>query len=198
MSQFGQSEIFGIASLLVTLLQYGPYSWRTYSGELHPHVFSYSIWGIGAAIVATAQWSAGAGPGAWAMGMVAVLCFVVVGLSLRADVKYISKRDIWTLVAALAALPLWFYTQDPLFAVIIITLVDIAAFHMIFRKAIARPTEDSIVFYAIAIVQYALSIFATETYNLTTLLNPIALILCAAAVIAAMYLNRNGTKITAS
>ncbi len=147
------TEIFGIASLVVTVIQYVPYCWKTYTGEFRPHVFSYIIWGLGAAIVAGAQWAAGAGPGAWAMALVAVLCFVVVALSLRGGVQYVTKKDVWTLICALSALPIWYFTKDPLFAVIVITLIDIAAFYMIFKKACAHPNEDSILFYLIATFQ---------------------------------------------
>ncbi|ANP91655.1 MULTISPECIES: hypothetical protein [Rhizobium] len=184
------SELFGIASLVVTLIQYAPYCWKTYSGKLRPHVFSYVIWGLGAAIVAGAQWSAGAGPGAWAMALVALLCFAVVALSLRGGAKYVTKTDVWTFLAALGALPIWYFTKDPLFAVIVITVIDIAAFYMIFNKALAHPEEDSILFYAVAAIQYVLSIFATDVFNLTTLLNPVVLIACAVSVIFAMWINR--------
>lgn len=184
------SEVFGIASLVVTMFQYVPYCWKTYRGELRPHIFSYIIWGFGAAIVAGAQWSAGAGPGAWAMVLVAFLCFLVVALSLRGGAKYVTRKDIWTLTGALSALPVWYVTKDPLFAVIIITMIDIAAFYMIFNKARTHPEEDSILFYLVATLQYALSILATENFNVTTLMNPIALIVCAFSVIAAMWLSR--------
>jgi hypothetical protein len=184
------NEVFGIASLVVAVFQYLPYCWKTYTGELRPHVFSYVIWGFGAAIVAGAQWAAGAGPGAWAMALVAFLCFLVVALSLRGGVQYITRKDVWTLIAALCALPIWYFTEDPLFAVIVITIIDIAAFYMIFKKARAHPNEDSILFYLVATLQYTLSIFATESFNLTTLLNPVVLIASAFLVIFAIWTSR--------
>jgi hypothetical protein len=184
------NEIFGIASLVVTVIQYVPYCWKTYTGELRPHVFSYIIWGFGAAIVAGAQWAGGAGPGAWAMALVAFLCFLVVALSLRGGLQYITRKDVWTLAGALSALPLWYFTKDPLFAVIVITIIDIAAFYMIFTKARTHPHEDSILFYLVAILQYTLSIFATENFNLTTLLNPFVLIASALLVAVTIWVCR--------
>lgn len=188
------SEIFGLASLAVTLLQYGPYCWKTYSGRLRPHVFSYIIWGFGSAIVAAAQWAAGAGPGAWAMALVACLCFLVVALSLRGGARYVTRTDIWTFIGALSALPVWYATNDPLFAVIVITLIDLAAFYMIFNKARTHPDEDSILFYAVATLQYGLSIAAMDNLNVTTLLNPAVLIVSAVSVILAMHLNRTRAR----
>lgn len=185
------NELFGIASLVVTVFQYVPYCWKTYTGELRPHIFSYVIWGFGAAIVAGAQWAAGAGPGAWAMALVAFLCFLVVALSLRGGAQYVTKKDVWTLIGALSALPLWYFTKDPLFAVIVITIIDIAAFAMIIAKARTHPNEDSILFYLVATFQYTLSIFATESFNLTTLLNPVVLIVSAFLVMIALWISRS-------
>lgn len=77
---------------------------------------------------------------------------------------------------------------------IVITLIDLAAFYMIFNKARTHPDEDSILFYVVATLQYGLSILATENLNLTTLLNPAALIVCAWSVILAMRLNRTRAR----
>ena len=191
------TEMFGIASLAVTLVQYVPYCWKTYAGRLRPHVFSYIIWGFGSAIVAAAQWTAGAGPGAWAMALVACLCFLVVALSLRGGVQYVTRTDIGAFACALLALPIWYVTSDPLFAVIVITLIDVAAFCMIFNKARKHPDEDSVLFYVVAMLQYVLSIAAMENLNVTTLLNPVALVVCALSVIFAMWRNRTRAKVIA-
>lgn len=184
------NEFFGVASLVVALIQYLPYCWRTWTGALRPHAFAYVIWGVGAAIVAGAQWVAGAGPGAWAMALIAGLCFIVVALSLRQGAGYVTRKDVWTLVLALAALPLWLVLRDPLVAVMLITGIDIAAYAMIYRKLLRYPAEDSILFYAIAVSQYVLTVLATTSWNLTTLLNPVALILCGIGVIVLMAAGR--------
>ncbi len=184
------TQLFGILSLIITMIQYIPYCWKTYKGLLRPHVFSYVIWGVGAAIVAAAQWSAGAGPGAWAMSLVALLCFVVVGLSLRGGTTYLTKADVWTFAIAMSAIPIWYFTKNPLFAVIIITVIDIAAFYMIMNKAKLHPNEDSITFYLVAISQYIMSILATDDVNLTTVLNPAVLIISALIVVWFLFAAR--------
>ncbi|WP_051148029.1 hypothetical protein [Metapseudomonas resinovorans] len=179
-------EILGVISLLVTLVQYTPYCRSIYRKQLRPHVFSYLIWGVSAGIVAVAQWSADAGPGAWAMALVALLCFLVVGLSYRTGTRYISKGDWIAFIAAMLAIPIWVLTDSPLAAVVVVTLIDIAAFYMTLRKAIVAPNEESIRFYVLATLQYVLSILAIESYNPTTLLNPLVLTLTSSLLIGIM------------
>ncbi|MCY1361974.1 hypothetical protein D9M69_486720 [compost metagenome] len=137
-------ETLGAISLLVTLVQYIPYCRSIYRKQLRPHVFSYLIWGVSAGIVAVAQWSAEAGPGAWAMALVALLCFLVVGLSYRTGTRYISGGDWIAFIVAMLAIPIWVLTDNPLYAVVVVTLIDIAAFYMTMRKAIISPNEESI------------------------------------------------------
>lgn len=183
-------EILGVISLLVTLVQYIPYCRSIYRKQLRPHVFSYLIWGVSAAIVAVAQWSADAGPGAWAMALVALLCFLVVGLSYRTGTRYISRGDWVAFIMAMLAIPIWLLTDNPLYAVVVVTLIDVAAFYMTLRKAIVSPNEESIGFYALATLQYVLSMLAIESYNPTTLLNPLVLALTSSLLIGIMAWRR--------
>ncbi len=183
-------DILGAISLLVTLMQYIPYCRSIYLKRLRPHVFSYLIWGVSAAIVAVAQWFAEAGPGAWAMALVAVLCFLVVGLSYRTGTRYISRGDWVAFIAAMLAIPIWMLTDNPLYAVVVVTLIDIAAFYMTLRKAIISPHEESTGFYGLATLQYVLSMLAIESYNPTTLLNPLVLALTSSSLIGIMTRRR--------
>ncbi|MCY1297634.1 hypothetical protein D9M68_663500 [compost metagenome] len=183
-------ETLGAISLLVTLVQYIPYCRSIYRKQLRPHVFSYLIWGVSAGIVAVAQWSAEAGPGAWAMALVALLCFLVVGLSYRTGTRYISGGDWIAFIVAMLAIPIWVLTDNPLYAVVVVTLIDIAAFYMTMRKAIISPNEESIGFYVLATLQYALSMLAIESYNPTTLLNPLVLALTSSLLIGIMAWRR--------
>jgi hypothetical protein len=145
-----------------------------------------------AAVVAVAQWSGNAGPGAWAMALSALFCLIVVVLSLRRGAGYVTRGDWITFAAALSAIPMWIVTDHPLAAVIIITLVDVSAFYITIRKVMRSPHEESASFYAIALLQYILSVLAIASYNLTTVLNPAVLIVTMAIVIGAiLHLQRS-------
>jgi hypothetical protein len=78
------------------------------------------------------------------------------------------------LVLALAALPGWLLTSDPLAAVVILTGVDLAGFGPTFRSAYARPYDERIGFYLLGTVRNGFAIAALERYSLTTVLFPAA------------------------
>ncbi|MNT34913.1 hypothetical protein D3C72_1709170 [compost metagenome] len=61
---------------------------------------------------------------------------------------------------------------------------------MTMRKAIISPNEESIGFYVLATLQYALSMLAIESYNPTTLLNPLVLALTSSLLIGIMAWRR--------
>ncbi|MNE53542.1 hypothetical protein D3C80_1482760 [compost metagenome] len=124
------------------------------------------------------------------MALVALLCFLVVGLSYRTGTRYISGGDWIAFIVAMLAIPIWVLTDNPLYAVVVVTLIDIAAFYMTMRKAIISPNEESIGFYVLATLQYALSMLAIESYNPTTLLNPLVLALTSSLLIGIMAWRR--------
>jgi hypothetical protein len=182
------ARIAGAISLAMVFVQYVPYVYATARGRFTPHVVSYVVWGIGAGIVAAAQWSAGAGAGAWAMTATAVGCLLVAGLSARTGVGYVNRWDRACLAVALVALPLWPALRDPLASVLLITAIDLAAYAVTLRKMIIAPREDSAWFYAVSLLQYGLSIVAIERHSVVATLNPAAM--AAAAVIVVAFLRR--------
>ena len=73
----------------------------------------------------------------------------------------------------MSSLPLWYFTSDPLLAVIILTTVDVIGFGPTFRKAYKHPFEEQLTFFMIIAVRNFISILALENYSLTTTLFPV-------------------------
>ncbi len=69
----------------------------------------------------------------------------------------------------MTSLPFWYLTSDPLWAVIILTTVDVIGFGPTFRKAYNHPFEEQLTFYAIFVVRNVIAILALEQYSLTTI-----------------------------
>ena len=66
----------------------------------------------------------------------------------RADIS-ITKIDWMFFTAAFFSLPVWYFTSDPLWTVIILTAVDVLGFGPTIRKAYSFPYSESVVFFAI-------------------------------------------------
>jgi hypothetical protein len=73
--------------------------------------------------------SAGGGANAWAMGFTAAITLAVAALAWarRADV-HITRVDWLFFLVGLAAIPLWFVASDPLWAIGLVTAVELSGF----------------------------------------------------------------------
>jgi len=159
----------------LTFYAFLPYIRSIQRGETKPHVFSWVIWGITTFIVFFAQLAGKGGIGAWPIGLSGLITLIVALLAyLKRSDTTITRTDWIFFIASLSALPFWLLTSDPLWAVIILTLVDVVGFGPTLRKAYAFPHEEKISFFGIFIVRNALVIFALEHYSLTTVLFPAA------------------------
>jgi len=182
-------EMIGGLSVLVGLAGFVPYFWAMYKREVKPHVFTWFTWGLLAGLVFAAQWTEGGGAGAWNIGIIAFVCFLVAVLALFVGEKNITRKDWVTFVAALIAIPVWWLTDDPVGSVILATLINFLAFLPTFFKSYHKPREESLGYYVFSTIGFVLSIWALEVYNLTTVLYP-GYIVVANIAFAAMVLWR--------
>lgn len=170
------SEILGWISLAFATAGYIPYLYSIWLGKTKPHGFSWFIWGLLTAIAYFAQVQSGAGPGSWATAMTACACFLITIFSLFKGEKHITRSDWLTFTAALAAIPIWYITDNPLSAILLITLIDALGFWPTFRKSWHKPHEEHPLTYFLSAVKFTLSMLALHSFNWTTALYPASLI----------------------
>lgn len=175
--------LFTLAAITLTLYAFIPYIRDILKGTMRPHVFSWVIWGITTFVVFFAQLAAGGGPGAWAIGLSGsiTLFIAVLAFAKRGDAD-ITRTDWLFFLAALSSLPLWFFTADPLWAVVVLTTVDLLGFGPTLRKAWEQPHLESIPFFGLFLVRNLLVIGGLEKLSLTTVLFPAAVSLACAAL----------------
>lgn len=166
-------QLFGTLAGLLTFALFLPYIRSIRRGKIKPHVFSWIVWGAGTLIVSLAQLAGGGGSGAWVICVSGLISCYIALLSYlkRGDIRA-TATDWAFLVVALSALPFWFLTSNPLWAVVILTLVDLLGFAPTIRKAYARPHQESVAFFAFSFVRNMLVLVALEEYSTTTILFP--------------------------
>lgn len=169
-------ELFSASAIALTLVGFYPYIRTILRGTTRPHVFSWIIWGTTTLVVFLAQLQDRAGVGAWPIGISGVITIYIAVLAYRnrGDIS-ITRLDWWFLSTALSALPVWYFTSNPLWAVVILTSVDLLGFGPTIRKAHAQPHSESLTFFAIFLARNGCVILALEHYSLTTVLFPAAI-----------------------
>ena len=185
-----EKEILGVLSLLAACVSYICYFRSVLQGVTKPHAFSWITWGVLTAIAFVAQYSHHAGAGAWATGFVAVYCFIVGLLALFIGEKHITKSDWLTFLSALLIIPIWYFTQNALTAILLIIVIDaLGGYYPTFRKSYSKPDQEALALYVISTFQVMLSLGAMQNYLWVNILYP-AFIMIANAIFVIMVLWR--------
>jgi hypothetical protein len=188
---YSLQQILGALAVALGLFGYVFYVRGILQGKVKPHAFTWFVWGILTAIAFCAQIVEGGGPGAWVTGVTAIFSFgfATVGLSASSRV-FITQSDWIFLISALLAIPIWYFTGDPLWSVIIITIVDAVAFAPTFRKAFFNPETENGWTYVLSGLKFIVSLFALETLTWTTGLYPASLVVANFAFVAMLMYRR--------
>lgn len=184
-------EILSAVAVALTFAAFIPYIRGIVNGTTKPHVFSWIIWGATTFVVFLAQIEGKGGVGAWPIGISGSISIFIAFLAYvkRADIT-ITRTDWLFFVSALSSLPLWYFTSDPLWAVVILTTVDILGFGPTVRKLYYSPHSESLLFFALFAARNVLVILALENYSITTVLFPAALAMACAALMAMIAVRR--------
>lgn len=185
-------ETFSLIAIVITLTAFIPYIREIFRGTIRPHIFSWVIWGVTTLLIFLAQLEDNGGAGTWPIGVSASITIFIAYLAYlkRADVT-ITRADWLFFIAALLSLPLWYWTSDPLWAVILLTAIDVAGFGPTVRKAYQFPYSESLLFFALFTLRNALVMLALENLTLTTLIFPaVMLILCVLMMAMIAYRRR--------
>jgi hypothetical protein len=160
-------------AIALTLIAFYPYIRSIIMGSSKPHVFSWIIWGTTTFTVFLAQLDDNGGAGAWPIGISGSITVFIALLAYikRADIS-ITKTDWLFLLLALSSLPLWYFTSDPLWAVVILTTIDVLGFGPTIRKAYFHPHSESLPFFVLFTARNLIVIMALENYTITTVLFP--------------------------
>ncbi len=167
-------EGMAILAILLTFAAFVPYIRLLLRNEIKPHYFSWMIWGFVTLTVCIAQLQDDGGVGAWPIGISGLITMVVVVLSLRHRKTITITRMDWAfLIIATSSLPVWMLTSDPLWAVIILTAVEVLGFGPSIRKAYYHPYEENVTFFVLFFIRNIVAVFALEHYSVTTMLFPL-------------------------
>lgn len=184
-------------AIALTFTAFIPYMRDIVRGHIKPHVFSWVIWGATTSVVFFAQLEGKGGAGAWAIGLSGAISILIALLAaLKHADSSITQTDWLFFAAALSSLPFWYLTRDPLWAVVVLTTVDLLGFGPTIRKAYDDPHSESQLFFALFLVRNFFVLMALATYSVTTVLFPAAIaITCALLIVMVAYRRRALVKL---
>ncbi len=184
--------VLSIIAIVLTFAGYFPYVRAIIRGESKPHVFSWIVWGMTTFIVFFAQLQGGGGRGAWPIGVSGAIAIAVAVLAWwRRGDSSITRADWGFFLMALASLPLWYFTENPVWSVVVLTAADVLGFGPTLRKAYDHPYEENLTFWWMFTVRNSVAIAALEHFSMTTLLFPaVTGVTCLLLVLLVAYRRR--------
>ncbi|MBR8298673.1 hypothetical protein KDW63_31190 [Burkholderia cenocepacia] len=184
------ASIFGVIGTAVSLLAAIPYGLAIYRRTVRPHLFTWLVWSVVTAIAAAGQFVAGAGPSAWCTGAIAVTCFLTLIASLFRGERGWTRLDWLFLCAALSAIPLWMLTDDPTVSICLVTLIELAGLGPTVRKTIRDPWSESLVYFALCVLKYALALLALSTWSVAVAFYPTVNLIASIGICMVMLVRR--------
>ncbi len=161
-------------SIIAGLVSYAYYGVSIWRGDTRPHAFTWISWTVIVTVVFFAQHYGQAGAGAWPTAISALSCGAIAAMSLWRGERRIVKADWVVFIATLSAIPLWYLTADPTWAVILLVVIDCMGIIPTVRKSWLYPRSETLVWFVLNIIKYSLAMLAMEERSLVTMLFPIS------------------------
>ncbi|RQR22276.1 hypothetical protein DIE23_37135 [Burkholderia sp. Bp9143] len=186
----GAASVLGVIGSAVSLLAAIPYALAIYRRTVRPHLFTWLIWSVVTAIAAAGQFVAGAGPSAWCTAAIAVTCCLTFVASIFRGERGWTRIDWVFLCAALSAIPLWMATDDPTMSICLVTLIELAGLGPTVRKTLRDPWSESLTYFALCVLKYALALLALRAWTVAVAFYPAVNILASIGICSLMMVRR--------
>ncbi len=164
--------------------------WKIWNGASKPHPIAWIGFGLLTGIGYLVQYQEGAGAGSWVMGLTAIFCFLIAGMSqykVRWQKSDFNNWDWAALILGIGLFVLYLISKrlawGPTLSAILATLADLVFYIPIFRKAWMLPYDEFAPAYTLNSLKFVPSMFAMSAYSTATCLYPFAMIFANAIVV---------------
>lgn len=158
-------EIISIVAVVLTFVAYIPYYRDILKGKTHPHIYSWSLWGLLTVLLVALQVRGGAGLAVWVTAAAGLLCIGVVFLSLKNGKRDITKSDTVVAFLSLAAIFFWLIVDQPIISIVLVIIADMLAFIPTVRKSYSQPYSETLSLYVTNAIRFGLALLAVDQYT---------------------------------
>jgi hypothetical protein len=158
-------EILSIVAVVLTFAAYIPYYRDILKGKTHPHIYTWSLWGLLTVLIVALQFIGGAGPSVWITVAAGIMCLGVIALGFKNGKRYITMIDTAIAALALAAIIAWLIIDQPVISLWLVIIADLLAFIPTVRKAWKYPYSETLSLYVTNAVRFIIALLALETFT---------------------------------
>jgi hypothetical protein len=165
--------VVGSLAGAITLLAIIPYVLDIFRGLTRPNVVTWFLWTLNGSILAYAQYTAGA---SWTLSVLVasnISTALVTVLAVPFGQRSYGVLDGVCLVMALAATIGWWWTENPVIAIVLGVLAEIFAVSPTIAKTYRAPeTETPLTYWATSFAT-VMSLIASTKFDIANLLFPV-------------------------
>jgi hypothetical protein len=183
-------NLLGLLAVLISLSSYAVYFYGIWRGTTKPHAFTWFVWGTLNIVGLSAVLISGGESGAWVFGVNAITNYVIAGIGFYQGRVQYDRFDWLALSGALLGIILWWQTNNPLYAVVLVSLSDAIGVTPTIRKAYRLPFEENASAFVIGLIYYIIALFALEKFTLTTSLYHFAIMAVDLALVSVIFIRR--------
>lgn len=178
--------------MAVALTAYGyfPYFRDIFLNKTKPHLYTWLVWAITQGTATAVIWNSGGKYAVFSLGVGTILVSLVFLLSFKYGTKNITRSDTVVLIAALLAIVIWWKLENPLWAVIMVSIIDGLGFIPTFRKSFEKPWSETLSFWVIMALIDVLIMTSIKEYNLMTIIYPATLLVANMGVWSICFFRR--------
>ncbi len=145
-----------------------PYMYDVFKKKTRPHMYTWLIWCLTQGIAVAGIWYGGGGVAAIAMTIGVFFVFTIFLTSIKFGTRNITRGDTAILIAAVAAIFVWWQLDNPLLAVLMVTAIDVLGYIPSWRKSINEPWSETLWSWTAFSVGNIFAILALTEYSLLT------------------------------
>lgn len=190
------SEILGYLTGVILLIGFIPYLRDIFRYTTKPERATWLIWLALSIIAFFSQLASGASWSLVLTGADTVIVLLIVLLSIKHGVGGLTKHDGLYLVAALLGLVAWYFTKQPMVALILVIIVDAIGAYLTIIKTYKMPDSETRFTWIMASIAGILGALAVGSWSFILLLYPIYIFIANGAVAVAIQAGKRNQKKT--
>lgn len=183
-------QLLGLIAVAISIFSLFPYIFDILKKKTKPHLYTWVIWTPLTFMAFFSQIADNAGAGAWTTGVTAILGLVILILSFKFGTKDITKSDKIILVGMIIATGFFLIVKNVLLSIILVTVINAAAYYPTIRKSIKKPGEETLSTHVLSGVKHFTSLFALENVSVITALYPSVVLLANLVLVAVIIKGR--------
>ena len=186
--------LLGALAITVQIIGYIAYFIGIFKGKTKPHAFTWFVFSVVNIVAFIAVLTSGGGAGSWVLGMNVFACSAIALIGLRQKQVAYDMYDWLALTGALIGVFLWWLTDNPLYAVVLVAFADAIGSIPTFRKAYRKPFEENALSFFSTAISHPLAILALRSFALVTWFYSASLIFIDLSLVILILIRREQVK----